>query len=159
VSIRHPEPQLEGCHFEPQLKECHVLNPYPKPQLRGYVPSHNSRNTSKPTFKVSLKPCRSHTSIVRTPILLHASRPLGEGRVPPMKIPTLQTPLGGPTLTDRRTHSRSPLTQQLLLGGTTFIIRRYLHQNVTVSWLSPGDSNPAAKRYTSNIHLIAFAQF
>jgi len=25
VFIRHPEPQLEGCHSESQLKECHVL--------------------------------------------------------------------------------------------------------------------------------------
>jgi len=47
------EPQLEGCHSEPQLKESHVLNPYPEPQLKGYILSHNSRNTSKPTFKIS----------------------------------------------------------------------------------------------------------
>ena len=25
------------------------FNPYPEPQLKGYVPSHNSRNTSNPT--------------------------------------------------------------------------------------------------------------
>jgi len=62
VFIRHPEPQLKRCHFEPQLKKCHVLNPYPEPQLKGYVPSHNSRNTSKPTFEISSKPCRPHTS-------------------------------------------------------------------------------------------------
>jgi len=43
--ICHPEPQLKRCHFEPQRKECHVFNPYPEPQLKGYVPSHNSRNT------------------------------------------------------------------------------------------------------------------
>jgi len=46
VFIHHPEPQLKRCHSEPQLKECHVLNPYPKPQCKGYVLSHNSRNTS-----------------------------------------------------------------------------------------------------------------
>jgi len=51
--IHHPEPQLKRCHSEPQLKECHVLNPHPEPQLKGYVPSHYSRNTSKPTFEVS----------------------------------------------------------------------------------------------------------
>jgi len=39
---------------EPQLKEYHVLNPYPEPQLKGYVPSHNSRNTSNLTLKASL---------------------------------------------------------------------------------------------------------
>jgi len=42
--IRHPDPQLKRCLSESQLKECHVLNPYPEPQLKGYVPSHNSRN-------------------------------------------------------------------------------------------------------------------
>jgi len=26
-----------------------VLNPYPEPQLKGYVPSHNSRNSSNLT--------------------------------------------------------------------------------------------------------------
>jgi len=31
-----------------------VLNPYPEPQLKGYVPSHNSRNTSNLTLKASL---------------------------------------------------------------------------------------------------------
>ncbi|QCE14576.1 hypothetical protein DEO72_LG11g1579 [Vigna unguiculata] len=51
VFIRHPEPQLKRCYYEPQLKEYHVLNPYPEPQLKGYVLSHNSRNTSNPTLK------------------------------------------------------------------------------------------------------------
>ena len=59
--IHHPESQLKRCHSEPQLKECHVLNPYPEPQLKGYVPSHNSKNTSKPTFEISLKPCKPRT--------------------------------------------------------------------------------------------------
>ena len=36
-------------------KEYHVLNPYPEPQLKGYVPSHNSRNTNNPTFKAPLE--------------------------------------------------------------------------------------------------------
>jgi len=62
VFIRHPEPQLKGCHSEPQLKECHVLNPYHEPQLKEYIPSHNSRNTSKPTLEISYKPCRPRTS-------------------------------------------------------------------------------------------------
>jgi len=65
VFIRHPERQLKRCYSEPQLKEYHVLNPYLEPQLKGYVPSHNSRNTSKPTFKASLKHCRLCTSRVR----------------------------------------------------------------------------------------------
>ena len=66
VFIRHPEPQLKICHFESQLKECHVLNPYPEPQLKGYVPSHNSRNTTHTSRQVQ-----------------HASRPPGGGHVPP----------------------------------------------------------------------------
>ncbi|QCD90179.1 hypothetical protein DEO72_LG4g1134 [Vigna unguiculata] len=45
VFIRHPKPQLKKCHSEPQLKECHMFNPYLKPQLKGYVLSHHSRNT------------------------------------------------------------------------------------------------------------------
>jgi len=57
----HPKPQLKRCHSEPQLKECHVLKPYLEPRLKGYVPSHNLRNTSKSTFEVSLKPCRPRT--------------------------------------------------------------------------------------------------
>jgi len=61
VFIHHPEPQLMRCHSEPQLKECDVLNPYPKPQLKGYVPSHNSRNTTKPTFEISPKSRKPHT--------------------------------------------------------------------------------------------------
>jgi len=85
------------CHAEPQLKECHMLNPYPKPQLKGYVPIHNSRNTNKPTFKISPKPCRSRTSKALQTHLPHqyclalltsrhaqcASRPLGRGHVSP----------------------------------------------------------------------------
>jgi len=62
VFIRHPEPQLKGCHSEPQLKKFHLLTPYPEPQLKGYILSHNSRNTNKLTFKVSPKHCRSGTS-------------------------------------------------------------------------------------------------
>ncbi|QCD89853.1 hypothetical protein DEO72_LG4g803 [Vigna unguiculata] len=62
VFIRHPEPQLKRCHSESQLKECHVLNPYLEPQLKRYILSYNSRNTSKPTFEISSKPCRPRTS-------------------------------------------------------------------------------------------------
>jgi len=45
VFICHPEPQLKRCYSELQPKEYHVFNPYPEPQLKGYVLSHNSRNT------------------------------------------------------------------------------------------------------------------
>jgi len=73
-----------------------MLNPYPEPQLKGYVPSHNSRNTSKPTFEISPKPCRPHPSKASktqaipmhyrlTLLLIHqakfASRPPGGGHV------------------------------------------------------------------------------
>ncbi|QCE11218.1 hypothetical protein DEO72_LG10g2451 [Vigna unguiculata] len=51
----------KSCHSESQLKEYHVLNPYPEPQLKGYVLSHNSRNTNKLIFKVSPKPYRPRT--------------------------------------------------------------------------------------------------
>ncbi|QCE00096.1 hypothetical protein DEO72_LG7g1382 [Vigna unguiculata] len=51
VFVRHPEPQLKRCYSEQQLKEYHVLNPYPEPQLKGYVPSHNSRNSNNLTSK------------------------------------------------------------------------------------------------------------
>jgi len=62
VFICHPEPQLKKYHSEPQLKECHVLNSYPESQLKGYILSHNSKNTSKPTFEISPKPCRPRIS-------------------------------------------------------------------------------------------------
>ena len=55
VFICHPEPQLKRCYSEPQLKEYHVLNPYPEPQPKGYVLSHNTRNTNNPTFKAPLE--------------------------------------------------------------------------------------------------------
>jgi len=41
-----------------------MITPYPEPQLKGYVSSHSSRNTSKSTFEISPKPCRPHTSKV-----------------------------------------------------------------------------------------------
>jgi len=62
VFICHSEPQLNRCHSEPQLKGCHMFNPHLEPQHKGYVPSHNSRNTSKLTLKVSPKYCRSRTT-------------------------------------------------------------------------------------------------
>jgi len=95
VFIHHLEPQLKRCHFEPQLKECHVFNPYLVPQVKGYVLSHNSRNTSKPVFEISSKPCRpciskscKTTSVVATSLGValsrqaqHTSRsPIGETR-------------------------------------------------------------------------------
>ncbi|QCD82708.1 hypothetical protein DEO72_LG2g3048 [Vigna unguiculata] len=52
---RHPEPQLKRYHSEPQLKECHVLNPYPEPQLKGYVLSHNSRNPASQPSRVAMR--------------------------------------------------------------------------------------------------------
>ena len=94
----HFEPQLKRCHFEPQLKECHVLNPYPEPQLKEYVLSHNSRNTSKSTFEISPKPYRPRTPITSKTYFLplqyclvlllsrqakHTSRPSGGGNMLP----------------------------------------------------------------------------
>jgi len=53
-------------------------SPY-RAHLEGYVPSHNSKNTSKLTFEASLKPCRSRTqrqqpNIVATRIAWRRSR-------------------------------------------------------------------------------------
>ena len=39
-----------------------MLNPYPEPQLKGYVLSHNTRNISKSTFMISQKPYGPYTS-------------------------------------------------------------------------------------------------
>ena len=47
VFIRHPEPQLKGCHSEPQLKECHMFTLYLEPQLKEH--------SNKSIFKVSPK--------------------------------------------------------------------------------------------------------
>jgi len=44
VFIHHVDSQLKRYHSDPQLKECHVFPLYPVPQLKGYVPSHNSKN-------------------------------------------------------------------------------------------------------------------
>ncbi|QCE11166.1 hypothetical protein DEO72_LG10g2399 [Vigna unguiculata] len=57
--IRHPKPQLKRCHSEPQLKECHVFIPYPKPQFKGYVLSHNLRNPlASRSLRYHPKSCR-----------------------------------------------------------------------------------------------------
>jgi len=66
VFIRHPEPKLKRCYSEPQLKEYHVLNPYLEPQLKGYVPSHNSRDTFRATTQGAPAswPLRYHRSLV-----------------------------------------------------------------------------------------------
>jgi len=69
-NTRQPEPQLKRCHSKVQLKECHMLNPYLEPRLKGYVSSHNSRNTSKLTFEISPKLCRPRTSTsIKTQLL------------------------------------------------------------------------------------------
>jgi len=72
VSRVHPpsRAQLEGYHFELNSRNATCLTPIPsstqgicfEPQLKGYILSHNSRNTNKPTFKISAKPCRPRTS-------------------------------------------------------------------------------------------------
>jgi len=83
-----------------------VLNPYPEPQLKGYVSSHNSRYTFRATIQrtPASRPLRYHRSLVdhaqqskRNTHLLqhhsmtqitrcqahHTSRPLGGGHVSP----------------------------------------------------------------------------
>jgi len=92
---RHPEPQLKRYHSEPQLKECHVLNPYPEPQLKGYVLSHNSRNpASQPSRyhqsfvdhahpkQKKLMPLHHRLALLQSRHAKLASRPLGGGYVP-----------------------------------------------------------------------------
>jgi len=82
--------------FQAILKECHVLNPYLEPQLKGYVPSHNSKNTSKLIFETSPKLVDHVHSITSKALMLHqyrlalhtshqaqqASRPPGGRHVP-----------------------------------------------------------------------------
>ena len=93
--IHHLEPQLKRCHSESQLKNCHVLNPYPKPQLKGYVPSHNSRNpASRPTRyhqsivdhahqkQTKLMPFHHRVALLRSRYAKIASRSLSGGHVP-----------------------------------------------------------------------------
>ncbi|QCD96678.1 hypothetical protein DEO72_LG6g1385 [Vigna unguiculata] len=60
-----------------------MLNPYPKPQLKGYVPSHNSRNTNKPTFEISSKPCRPRTSKTSKNTLFASALSPGTALEPP----------------------------------------------------------------------------
>ncbi|QCD90033.1 hypothetical protein DEO72_LG4g985 [Vigna unguiculata] len=52
--IRHPKPQLKGCHSKPQLKECHVFTLYLEPQLKRYHYDPQLKEySSKFIFKVS----------------------------------------------------------------------------------------------------------
>jgi len=72
-----------------------VLNPYPKPQLKGYVPSHNSRNpASRPTRyhqsivdhahqkQTKLMPFHHRVALLRSRYAKIASRSLSGGHVP-----------------------------------------------------------------------------
>jgi len=75
-NTRQPEPQLKSSscssvipsHNSRDVIPSHdsrittCLTPYFESQLKGYVPSHNLRNTSKSTFEISLEPCRRRTS-------------------------------------------------------------------------------------------------
>jgi len=156
VFICHPEPQLKRCHFESQLKECHVLNLYPKSQLKGYVRSHNSRNTSKPTFEVSPKPCRSriskacktllpqqsHLALLTSRQAQSASKPFGGGYVPPGAkrhcTPCLfRYCLARLLLPPSATHSCCPLNLPLLLGGSHTTARRHTntHAVLVLAWV------------------------
>ncbi|QCD89589.1 hypothetical protein DEO72_LG4g535 [Vigna unguiculata] len=103
--IRHPEPQLKRCHSEPQLKRCHsepelkewhMLNPYPQSQLKGYAPSHNSRNpASRPSRyhqsfvdhahpkQTKLMPLHHRLSLLQSRHAKLTSRPPSGGHVPP----------------------------------------------------------------------------
>ena len=54
--IRHPKPQLKGCHSKPQLKECHVFTLYLEPQLKRYHYDPQLKEySSKFIFKVPSK--------------------------------------------------------------------------------------------------------
>jgi len=126
--IRHLEPQLKRCHSEPQLKECHVLNPHPEPQLKGYIPSHNSRNTSKPTFEISPKPCRPRIYKISKAQFL----PLQYRHAY-----TLLDHLAGDTCRQAPSASE-PTDLHTSPSGTTFTTRRYSLQNlillVAITW-------------------------
>jgi len=68
-NTRQPEPQLKGSSCSSAIpsnnsrdailshnsRNTTCFNPYLEPQLKGYVPSHNSRNTNNPTFEASPK--------------------------------------------------------------------------------------------------------
>ncbi|QCD93561.1 hypothetical protein DEO72_LG5g1636 [Vigna unguiculata] len=94
-----------------------MLNPYPKPQLKGYIPSHNSRNTSKPTFKVSLKPCRPHTSQANHNTSLAST--LSPGATPESQGETRFQNAWWGTRAARRQAPLNPLLLQVSPGGTT----------------------------------------
>jgi len=156
VFIRHPELQLKGCHSEPQLKECHVLNPYPEPQLKGYIMNHISRNTKKPTFEASPKPSRPRTlkaskleawslhyclALLLSHQAKHASRPPGGGHVPP----------GAKRLC---THWLCVyrLTELTLSPGAT------CSQPFLILSLSSGEAYLTVKRYTSSCAILVFSK-
>ena len=177
--IRHPEPQLEGCHSEPQLKECHVLNPYPEPQLKGYVPTHNSRNTNKLTLRCH-RSLVEHTHKASNPMLLQqespgtghlapcaaTSRPLGGGHVPLSANAPLMPMLA--IAWQNTPHRQAPVlsrasTRSFSLGGITFSARRHAFQASLVflyhlaALPKPPDNTPQATRcHTSSVTTTGF---
>ncbi|QCD89266.1 hypothetical protein DEO72_LG4g210 [Vigna unguiculata] len=127
VFIRHPEPQLKGCHSEPQLKECHMFTLYLEPQLKEH--------SNKSIFKAKL-----------------SSRPLGETSLSPgaKRLRTtlpLQVSLGGMNLATRchmfacncphgcrlagRPHRQAPRAPVLFDICSVFLVVQYSLPGVT----------------------------
>jgi len=142
-------------HLEPQLKEFHVLNPYLESQLKGYVPSHNSRNpTSRPlryhqSFvdhahpkQTKFVPLHHHLALLQSRHAKLASRPPGGGHVP----------LG----TKRLAGDIMLLFLQVSPGGTILTTKRHTLQYstnfVAIAWRS----NTTARRYTSTCTILVF---
>jgi len=123
--------------LEPQIKEYNVLNPYPEPQLKGYVSGHNSRNTSNPTFKAITKSLVDHYIKSTTPscsskiarrgtrVARHCQLPNRLAGVAYRQAPSasystsLQASPGVKVPTARRTRPSNPLFDRPSPGGTT----------------------------------------
>jgi len=117
------------------FRECHVLNPYPEPQLKRYVLSHNSRNTSKSTFEITQKPCRPCKSQASKAPMLHKIAWL---ILRSARRNALPNRLARDACRQAPLHS---LPLQVSHGGTTFTVRRHTFllpsTFTTVAWRFP----------------------
>jgi len=106
-----------------------MLNPYPDPQLKGYVLSHNSRNTNKLTFEISPKSCRPRTS--RKANILSALAISPSATLESPGASRFQTAWQG-TCTARCQAPQSPLTSKYRLAGPPLL--QDLTMIVAIAW-------------------------
>jgi len=131
-----------------------MLNPYPEPQFKRYIPSYNSRNISKTTFEISPKPCRPCISKASKtqfwPLLYRLALPKGSAR-----RNLLLDHLAEDTCCQASSASE-PTYLQTSPSGITFTVRRHALLESTVIVVIAWRFQHYARRHTSTRILLIF---